>query len=97
VNAAAGLSARLADGSRRLRDSVPAILQVTITAVAAYAFAVYVLGHDEPLIATIAAITALGFVRDARPVRVLETVIAMPRCSSSPPAPACCNTGPRSR
>jgi uncharacterized membrane protein YgaE (UPF0421/DUF939 family) len=77
VNAAAGLSARLADGSRRLRDSVPAILQVTITAVAAYAFAVYVLGHDEPLIAAIVAITALGFVRDARPVRVLETVIAM--------------------
>jgi len=77
VNAATGLSARLADGSRRLRDSVPAILQVTITAVAAYAFAVYVLGHDEPLIAAIVAITALGFVRDARPVRVLETVIAM--------------------
>ena len=77
MNAAAGLSARLADGSRRLRDSVPAILQVTITAVAAYAFAVYVLGHDEPLIAAIVAITALGFVRDARPVRVLETVIAM--------------------
>lgn len=77
MNAATGLSARLADGSRRLRDSVPAILQVTITAVAAYAFAVYVLGHDEPLIAAIVAITALGFVRDARPVRVLETVIAM--------------------
>ena len=77
MSIAAGLSARLADGSRRLRDSVPAILQVTVTAVAAYAFAVYVLGHDEPLIAAIVAITALGFVRDARPVRVLETVVAM--------------------
>ena len=74
---AGGLGARFAQGTRRLRDSVPAILQITVTAVAAYAFARYVLGHEQPLIAAIVAITALGFVRDARPVRVLETVIAM--------------------
>ena len=74
---AGGLAGRLSAGSRRLRDSLPAILQITVTAVAAYAFARYVLGHDEPLIAAIVAITALGFVRDARPVRVLETVVAM--------------------
>ena len=74
---AGGLAGRLSAGSRRLRDSLPAILQITVTAVAAYAFALYVLGHDEPLIAAIVAITALGFVRDARPVRVLETVVAM--------------------
>jgi uncharacterized membrane protein YgaE (UPF0421/DUF939 family) len=77
VREAGGLAGRLSAGSRRLRDSLPAILQITVTAVAAYAFALYVLGHDEPLIAAIVAITALGFVRDARPVRVLETVIAM--------------------
>jgi len=77
VSAADGLGTRLAAGSVRLRDSVPAILQITVTAVAAYAFARYVLGHEEPLIAAIVAITALGFVRDARPIRVLETVIAM--------------------
>ncbi|WP_448005636.1 FUSC family protein [Agromyces bauzanensis] len=71
------LAARLAAGWRRLRDSLPAILQITVTASAAYAFARFVVGHDQPLIAAIVAITALGFVRDARPVRVLETVVAM--------------------
>ena len=75
----AGGLARASRGRRRVRvrDSVPAIVQITVTAVAAYAFAYFVLGHDQPLIAAIVAITALGFVRDARPVRVLETVIAM--------------------
>ena len=55
MSAAAGLAARLAAGSRRLRDSLPAILQITVTAVAAYAFAYFVLGHDEPLIAAMQA------------------------------------------
>jgi uncharacterized membrane protein YgaE (UPF0421/DUF939 family) len=77
VSAAGRVAARLSAGSIRLRDSVPAILQITVTAVAAYAFAFFVLRHGQPLIAAIVAITALGFVRDARPVRVLETVIAM--------------------
>ena len=77
MSAAGRVAARLSAGSIRLRDSVPAILQITVTAVAAYAFAFFVLGHGQPLIAAIVAITALGFVRDARPVRVLETVVAM--------------------
>jgi uncharacterized membrane protein YgaE (UPF0421/DUF939 family) len=77
VTVADGLAGRLSAGWRRLLDSVPAILQITVTAVAAFAFARYVLGHEQPLIAAIVAITALGFVRDARPVRVLETVVAM--------------------
>ncbi|MDQ0576200.1 FUSC family protein [Agromyces albus] len=77
TTAAEGLAARFAAGSRRLGDSFPAILQITVTAVASYAFARFVLGHEQPLIAAIVAITALGFVRDARPVRVLETVIGM--------------------
>ncbi|MEJ3403796.1 FUSC family protein [Rathayibacter sp. YIM 133350] len=61
----------------RVRDSWPAILQITITALASWAFAHYVLGHPSPLIAAIMVISALGFVRDARPVRVLETVLGM--------------------
>jgi uncharacterized membrane protein YgaE (UPF0421/DUF939 family) len=77
VSISARVGARLAAGSIRVRDSLPAILQITVTAVAAYAFATLVLGHAQPLIAAIVAITALGFVRDARPVRVLETVVAM--------------------
>src|SRR4029453_6904992 len=77
VTTAPGQPSRVAAGLRRVRDSLPAILQITVTAVAAYAFSRYVLGHEQPLISAIVAITALGFVRDARPVRVLETVIAM--------------------
>jgi uncharacterized membrane protein YgaE (UPF0421/DUF939 family) len=77
VSAADRLTARFAAGRRRLLDSIPAILQITVTAVAAFVFARYVLGHEQPLIAAIVAITALGFVRDARPARVLETVVAM--------------------
>jgi uncharacterized membrane protein YgaE (UPF0421/DUF939 family) len=74
---AGDIAGRFTAGSTRLRDSLPAILQITVTAVAAYAFALYALGHEQPLIAAIVAIAALGFVRDARPVRVLETVVAM--------------------
>jgi uncharacterized membrane protein YgaE (UPF0421/DUF939 family) len=70
-------ASRLSDGASRLRDSLPAILQITVTAVAAYSFSYFVLGHGYPIIAAIVAINALGFVRDARPVRVLETVVAM--------------------
>ncbi|WP_395245946.1 aromatic acid exporter family protein [Agromyces sp. MMS24-K17] len=71
------LATRVATGGRRLAESIPAILQITVTAVAAWAFAHYALGREQPLIAAIVAITALGFVRDARPVRVLETAVAM--------------------
>ncbi|HEU4757907.1 MAG TPA: FUSC family protein, partial [Agromyces sp.] len=77
MTTAPGQPSRVAAGLRRVRDSLPAILQITVTAVAAYAFSMYVLGHEQPLISAIVAITALGFVRDARPVRVLETAIAM--------------------
>lgn len=77
MSGADGLAARSAAGRRRLLDSIPAILQITVTAVVSFAFARYVLGHEQPLIAAIVAITALGFVRDARPARVLETVVAM--------------------
>ncbi|WP_136708596.1 FUSC family protein [Agromyces sp. H66] len=77
MTVAGRLAARSAAGWSRLRDSLPAILRITVTAAAAYAFARFVVGHHEPLIAAIVAITALGFVRDARPVRVFETVVAM--------------------
>ncbi|WP_353807240.1 FUSC family protein [Agromyces sp. SYSU T00194] len=62
---------------RRMVDAAPAILQVTVTAVASYAFASFVLGHERPLIAALVVISSLGFVRDARPIRVLETVVGM--------------------
>lgn len=66
-------SARL----RRLRDSVPAAVQITIAATAAYLIARFGLGHPFPMVALIVAITGLGFARDARPRRVMETVVGM--------------------
>lgn len=67
----------LGDAWQRLVGSIPAVLQVSLTAIAAYAFAHYVLGHAVPLLAVTVTISSLGFVRDARPVRVLETAVGM--------------------
>ncbi|PZU48740.1 MAG: FUSC family protein [Microbacterium sp.] len=61
----------------RVRDSLPAIAQIVIAATAAFAFAHYVLGHPAPLLAATVTISSLGLVRDARPRRVLETVVGM--------------------
>ncbi|WP_235038149.1 FUSC family protein [Microbacterium sp. 18062] len=61
----------------RLRESVPAIVQIVVAASAAYAFAHFVLGHAAPLLAATVTVSSLGLVRDARPRRVLETVIGM--------------------
>lgn len=61
----------------RVRESAPAIAQIVIAATAAFAFAHYVLGHAAPLLAATVTISSLGLVRDARPRRVLETVVGM--------------------
>lgn len=61
----------------RLRASSIAIVQIVVAATGAYAFAVYVLGHPAPLLAATVTVSSLGLVRDARPRRVLETVIGM--------------------
>lgn len=60
-----------------MRESAPAIAQIVIAATAAFAFAHYVLGHSAPLLAATVTVSSLGLVRDARPRRVLETVIGM--------------------
>jgi uncharacterized membrane protein YgaE (UPF0421/DUF939 family) len=62
---------------RRAGTSLPAILQITVAAIGAYVFAREVLGHDVPLLAVTVSLSSLGFVRDARPARVLETAIGM--------------------
>ncbi|HEV7955667.1 MAG: hypothetical protein JWL94_370 [Microbacteriaceae bacterium] len=62
---------------RRVGASVPAALQIAVAAAAAYAFASGVLGHDLPVVAVTVTLTALGLGRDARPRRVLETVIGI--------------------
>jgi uncharacterized membrane protein YgaE (UPF0421/DUF939 family) len=57
--------------------SLPAILQITVAAVVAYVFSRQVLGHEVPLLAVTVSVSSLGFVRDARPARVLETAVGM--------------------
>ena len=64
-------------GLRRVQESSIAILQIVVAATGAYAFAHYVLGHPAPLLAATVSVSSLGLVRDARPRRVLETVLGM--------------------
>ncbi|WP_249354137.1 FUSC family protein [Microbacterium sp. 2FI] len=61
----------------RVRDSGIAIIQIVVAATGAYTFSLYVLGHPAPLLAATVTVSSLGLVRDARPRRVLETVIGM--------------------
>jgi len=62
---------------RRAAASVPAALQIVVAATGAYAFAHYVLGHATPVVAVTVTISTLGLARDARPRRVLESVIGI--------------------
>lgn len=62
---------------QRVADSGIAIVQIVVAATGAYAFAHLVLGHAAPLLAATVTLSSLGLVRDARPRRVLETVIGM--------------------
>lgn len=63
--------------AQRVLRSLPAILQIVVAAVAAYAIAHFGLGHEVPLVAVTVVISALGLARDARPRRVLETVVGI--------------------
>lgn len=62
---------------RRTADSLPAILQIVAGVAAAYAIAHYGLGHAFPLFAVTVTINSLGLTRDARPRRVLETLLGI--------------------
>lgn len=61
----------------RLLDSGVPIVQIVVAATGAYVFAHAVLGHPAPLLAATVTVSSLGLVRDARPRRVLETVLGM--------------------
>lgn len=65
------------DALARVLESVAPILQIVLAAAAGYSFSRYVLGHEVPLLSVTVTITALGFTRDARPRRVLETALGM--------------------
>ena len=65
------------DSYRRAIESLAPILQIVLGATAGFSIAFYGLGHALPLLAVTVTITALGFSRDARPRRVLETAVGM--------------------
>lgn len=77
--AVSGWRSRLVPRRRILRvwNSANAILQIVVAATGAYVFCFYVLGHPTPLLAATVTVSSLGLVRDARPRRVFETVLAM--------------------
>ncbi len=62
---------------RRVRGSLPAIVQIVVAATVAYAFAHSVLDHPNPILAVTVVISSLGLAGDARPIRVLESVLGM--------------------
>jgi uncharacterized membrane protein YgaE (UPF0421/DUF939 family) len=74
-----GLRARLdpRKGLTRVRESAIPILQIVVAATSAFVFAEFVLGHPAPLLAATVTVSSLGLSRDARPRRMLETVIGM--------------------
>jgi len=65
------------DSLGRVVDSLAPAVQITIGALLAYSLAFYALGHVNPLLAVTVCITSLGFSRDARPRRILQTAIGM--------------------
>jgi uncharacterized membrane protein YgaE (UPF0421/DUF939 family) len=69
------LDARLA--ARRVWESLPAIVQIVAAVAAAYAIAHWGLGHALPVLAVTVTINSLGLARDARPIRVVESVVGI--------------------
>ncbi|MCW4386126.1 FUSC family protein [Salinibacterium sp. SYSU T00001] len=61
----------------RAGESLPAVLQIVIAATLAYVITHDLLDHSTPAVALISTITILGFSRDARPKRVLESAIGI--------------------
>lgn len=62
---------------RRVWHSLPAIGQILVAVAAAYSIARWGLGHAVPILAITLTINALGLSRDARPVRVAESVLGI--------------------
>ena len=63
--------------TRRAVGSIPAALQIVLGVVLSYSFAHFVLGHATPFIAVTVVISTLGFARDARPRKVVESTLGI--------------------
>lgn len=68
---------KLNESGARLFDSLLPTLQIVIAATSGYWFAKLVLGHANPLFAVTVAINSLGFTRDARPKRILQSALGI--------------------
>ena len=62
---------------RRLVGSIPAAGQIVLGVVASYSIAHFLLGHPTPLISVTVVISTLGFARDARPRKVVESAFGI--------------------
>jgi len=62
---------------RRVYESIPAIAQIIVGGVLSYMTAHFLIGHENPIMSVTVVISSLGFNRDARPVRVLESVFGI--------------------
>lgn len=62
---------------RRVWESLPAILQIVAAALASYAIAHYAVGHATPIMAVTVVVSSLGLTLDARPIRVLQSVLGI--------------------
>ncbi|CAB4627962.1 MAG: FUSC family protein [Actinobacteria bacterium] len=71
------LSWTLKAAVQRVRESLAPVLQIVAAATCAYAFTFFVLGHENPIFAVTVTIASLGFTRDARIRRVLQTALGM--------------------
>ena len=65
------------DALARVMSSLAPILHIVLGATAAYSISHFGLGHSVPLLAVTVTITTLGFTRDARPRRLIETAVGM--------------------
>ncbi|UFU02593.1 FUSC family protein [Ruania suaedae] len=75
--ARAALSGRLRRGGRRLRGDAWPILTGALAAGVAYGIAHWVVGHEIPVFAAIAAWVCLGFSADRRPRKVAELALGV--------------------
>lgn len=67
----------LSDSWQRLIESIMPMLQITLAATIGYAIAHFLLGHHSPIFAVTVTITSLGFSRDTRPIRIVQTATGM--------------------
>ncbi len=62
---------------QRVWFSLPAIIQIVVAVAVAYSIVHWGFGHAVPILAVTLTINALGLTRDARPIRVAESVLGI--------------------